>query len=427
MCGLITVLSKKKKPAGQYAFELYKKQQTRGKDGYGYLAIQDDKIVNLERAKTEAEIRSKLMKEKAEFILFHHRFPTSTDNTVGTTHPMFVSNEELKYDYYFAHNGVITNASQLKVEHNKIGYNYLTEHKLMEVAEYLHGPDPELMSEPVIKFNDSETLAIELARNIEGLSDEIKTTGAAAFWGVAVHKGTNKVHRVYFGKNMGRDLCTFKNKKWFGVTSITGDDLEDMKLFELNLKTRDIVVSDLLIDKAKPVVQTTMGFNNNNHSVYNSYDILENKRYTREEAINTGYSMINFTATWYNSQLFYIPNKYLKDSNERNLPPGERKEINSLPEPKGEDIDPKSLERLDKLAEEYANLVYKKDMLEEAASYGQVEATFFQEETRKIEISMEALEQAMSLLGIDQETVEEVVDLAIQLNDYNESFNYIQL
>ena len=176
MCGLVTVLSKKNKPAGQYAFELYQKQATRGKDGYGYLAIQDGHIVNVARAKTETVIRSMLMKEKADFIMFHHRLPTSTDNTIGTTHPMFVSHKELEFDYYFAHNGVITNAIYLKGKHDKLGYKYLTEHKIIEVAEYTHGHDPEYLSTPVTKFNDSETLAIELARYIEGKSDTIETT-----------------------------------------------------------------------------------------------------------------------------------------------------------------------------------------------------------------------------------------------------------
>lgn len=415
MCGLISVLSKRGKPAGQYAFELYKKQASRGKDGYGYIAIHDNQIVSLERSKDEETIRTKLMRERAEMILFHHRFPTSTDNTVGTTHPMYVSNDELEYDYYFAHNGVITNASELKAQHNNLGYNYITEHKIMEVAEYAHGLDPEVIGTPKIKFNDSESLAIELARYIEGKTEQIETVGAAAFWGVSVVKGTNQVHRVYYGKNKGRDLSFFKNKKWFGVTSITGDDLEDMKLFTLDLATRNIENSDLAIDEAKPVTQTTMGYSAYHNSVHNSYEILENKLYTPEEARRTGYAMTFFTATWNNGIMYYVPSKFA----DVRSPAAYSHSLPELPTPS---TDAKAKERLEELAGEYARYANRRDVLEENFVNGIVDREDYHVDIREIEMKISALEESMSNLGIDQSTVDETVELAIQLYDYDPSY-----
>jgi len=55
------VFSKKGKRAGQYAFELYKKQESRGKKGYGYIAIHNGKIVSIQRAKEEGSIACQML------------------------------------------------------------------------------------------------------------------------------------------------------------------------------------------------------------------------------------------------------------------------------------------------------------------------------------------------------------------------------
>jgi len=429
MCGLILALSKNNKPAGQYAFELYKKQETRGRDGFGYLAIKDGQIVSVERSKTEEEIRPKLMKEVAELIILHHRFPTSTDNTIGTTHPMFVSNDELEYDYYFSHNGVITNASVLKEQHNKLGYDYLTEHKVMEVAEYMYGQDPEYLSEPKIKFNDSESLAIELARNIEGLNKTIDTMGSAAFIGVSVYKGTNEVHRVYFGKNMGRELNYFKNKKWFCVTSTTGEDLDDMKLHVLNLENRDMELLDLKIDLATPVVKPVMGYGARLPS-YSDFNKLENRFYTWQEVRDSGFPFTVFTVSYENNVIKYMPNKFVIEKQETlNLPPlKEDEEINAINELAIEESERelKATEMLEELATEYALIMKRMDTLDERLNNRELSEYYCIKKHSELEIKADELEERMSSLGLSSEVVEETVDLAIQMEDYNDSFNYIK-
>ena len=160
MCGLIGVFSKRNKRAGQVAFELYTKQKGRGQKGYGYIALKNGKIVSIKRATDEDGIKSTLMKEDADAILFHHRLPTSTDNTLGTTHPIHVSHKSLDSDYYIAHNGIIHNSHDLKIKHNELGFVYTTEHVMKNVAEYRNGMIEHIDS-TVSKFNDSEALAIE--------------------------------------------------------------------------------------------------------------------------------------------------------------------------------------------------------------------------------------------------------------------------
>lgn len=120
----------------------------------------------------------------------HHRAPTSSNNKLSQTHPLIVDNGSLKYKYAFVHNGIISNAEDVKKAHEKLGFEYLTEYK----QEWSN-------AEPDIKFNDSESLAIELARYIEKQTDTIATSGSIAFIGIQINRKTNKVLKVFFGRN----------------------------------------------------------------------------------------------------------------------------------------------------------------------------------------------------------------------------------
>lgn len=259
MCGLAFVKSKKKKgkyrPVAQRIADLYRSQIHRGKEGFGYIAIADGRIVNVARATSEVSIMGQLMKEKAGIILFHHRFPTSTKNVLMATHPIFVSNDELTYDYYVAHNGVITNDTKLKLEHEKIGYRYTTQFTEITYAVQAGGKNVEKLTQTSPVFNDSEAFAIELARYLEGKSDSVGIMGAVAFWAVAVRKGTNEVTEIMYGKNFGRDLCIKENNKYIEVSSETGRDVRDMRIFSYMAEDgfETLYEMDFIIDKAEPV------------------------------------------------------------------------------------------------------------------------------------------------------------------------------
>ena len=346
MCGLVLAFSKRGKNTGDYVYQLFNKQRTRGQQGFGFLCIQDGKLVKVHRAKWGHEIEKELKGDKSDIILFHHRFPTSTKNTVGTTHPMFVSNPALKYDYYFAHNGVITNTDLLKKEHEKLGYKYNTEFHEQTKAVYADGTEEVLDSEKSV-HNDSESLAIELARWIEGLTKSIDTRGGAAFWGISLEKGTNNVVNLYFGKNKGRDLKMFDNKNWLAISSESGEDLVDMVLHTVDIHTYEMDEQALLIDEAKPVetktVTTThetykererrMGFDdkktaplalpyksevdihstndiNKKGSLIPSPFVLMDAYYTYNQACDTGFPIDEFYPTWVDGEKFWVPMQF---------------------------------------------------------------------------------------------------------------------
>lgn len=423
MCGLVAVLSKKGRPAGQYAFDLYKKQATRGRQGYGYLAIHDNKLVGVHRSKDEAGIRSLLNKEKAEMIMFHHRFPTSTSNTVGTTHPMFVSHDELEHDYYFAHNGIISNASELKKKHNELGYQYRTEYKEFEIAEYLNG-DIEPLSVVKSKFNDSESLAIELARHLEGLTEDLQTKGPIAFWGVALEKGTKNVVKTFFGKNKGRDLCCITNKKWFAVTSESGYDIEDMIINVMDMNTYDIELKPFLVDEAKPTPATTrththVGFRDEADYVF-AYDNLEDKEYTYTEVTASGVPYTEFTREWRGAICYYRPTKFVNIQKQMALPVS--RDIKSKEEDAEDEEKKKAMERLEELAGRYAKKRAELDKVEECYEKGDMGEAFYTEEYTRIDGEIGVLETQMSVLGIDPEVVDTVVETSLELEDFNSTY-----
>lgn len=177
MCGIIYVKRKDGRPAYKSVLKRYYKQKNRGSDGFGYVAIQDNKVVNYLRTPIEHEIVTALRKETAHEILFHHRFPTSVPNIEEGAHPLLVEHTDankLKHQYFVAHNGVIRNDEDLKEEHEKLGFKYRTE-IFRKFVTFL-GNEFDVES----KWNDSEALAIETALALDGKKDDMAAKGAAA-------------------------------------------------------------------------------------------------------------------------------------------------------------------------------------------------------------------------------------------------------
>lgn len=201
MCGIVFV----KGPSEHIVdtvLKHYKAQKSRGVEGFGFVAMNGNKLV-WNRTQHEYEIKNKLKKVNGHSeVLFHHRYPTSTENIEEAAHPIKVSHKELEFDYYVVHNGVITNDDKLKEKHEKIGYKYTTEiEKYISVKNkkekyYITGSE----------YNDSECLAIELARFNEGLSSDIDTIGSVAFIMLQVEKKTQKPVSLHYGRNSGNPL-----------------------------------------------------------------------------------------------------------------------------------------------------------------------------------------------------------------------------
>ena len=214
MCGLVWVKRKDGHPAYKAVLKRYRSQQGRGQNGFGYIAIQNNKVVSYQRAATEHEIVKLLEKEKASEIMFHHRFPTSTPNIEEAAHPLLVENEKLHFRYFILHNGVIRNTKELRENHYKLGFQYKTE--IMKGFTALT-TRKNYMSELI--WNDSESLAIETALALEGMKPTIDTFGPAAVMGVQATAEGQVISRFFF-RNDGHPLMVQDDKHMFSVTSL---------------------------------------------------------------------------------------------------------------------------------------------------------------------------------------------------------------
>lgn len=210
MCGIIFVKADNKKIALAELLKQYEKQKTRGSEGFGFIGI-GKRDIEYKRSAYWEQIEKDLTKAKASEILFHHRYPTSTINIKECAHPIKVEHKELTKVYYVVHNGVITNDDTLKEKHEKLGYKYNTE---VLTTYKTSGTEYEGASE----YNDSESLAIELARYNEGLSDSIGTVGNVAFIMLecSIEGGPLRLH---YGRNEGNPLNRYKRGKLLVLAS----------------------------------------------------------------------------------------------------------------------------------------------------------------------------------------------------------------
>lgn len=445
MCGLALCISKRKKHTGQRVLDLYKKQEHRGKQGFGILSIKDGKLLPVFRCKYEFAAKAQLVKDNADIILFHHRFPTSTKNVLGATHPIFVSHDELEFDYYIQHNGVINNHHTLKIEHNKLGYVYTTEFKEQTFAVYNDGTREE-MDTKVSVFNDSESLAIEIARWLEDKKESIGARGAAAFMGVAMYKGTDKVHSLFFGKNKGRDLCVQDTSKWYIISSETGDDLEDMKLWRMSIETNEWTEQDLVMDEAAPVA-VSMPSNVYGYGAHNrqpdidwgdsfrrgpddwpeassikgnieKYENLMNAYYTTQERDETGVPPAEFYPVNVASVTLWVPMKYQSSTIPRVMFSEAYKKTLKY---KFAQVDVKTRSRLEDLAMEYAEKQNEYEEIEKSVTNTIQEDESYKAILEGIELKLLEIEESISALDVDQEIVDEVLDTAQSIIGYEKS------
>lgn len=222
MCGIIFETSTKKN-VNESIGELYENQRGRGDDGFGLLTIDQNQKFNLHRSEIEAIFINKLFENKSKTILVHHRTPTSTDNEREQTHPMFVNDKRLKYEYYIVHNGIIFNKEDCREKFEKDGFEIKT------------AVDDK-------KFNDSEAFAIDLAMHIENKWKDWTARGSIAFVALQVERKTQKVEKVLFGRNTNPlNLYIKKSKKIISSLTVSsegpGEEIDKDILYSLDLST----------------------------------------------------------------------------------------------------------------------------------------------------------------------------------------------
>lgn len=206
MCGIIFGRRNNTLPVAKNIFKRYIQQQHRGQEGFGYVAIENGFVKGIKRFTDEKDVKKSLLEETSNEILFHHRFPTSTPNFKDLNHPIKVSNKMLKYDYYIVHNGIIRNPETLRTRHEKMGFEYTTVYQEIKVCKTKTETKEELIEE---QFNDSESLAIEIALSVEDKTEEIKAVGTIAFIAIQTNK-KGKVVAIFYGRNEGNPLIVEK-------------------------------------------------------------------------------------------------------------------------------------------------------------------------------------------------------------------------
>ena len=215
MCGIIWLKRLDNLPARKMVAKLYRKQQARGKEGFGFVSFRANKIEKFRKSEEEAPLLTELAETMGSEILFHHRNPTSTPNFWETAHPIRVSNKDLKHDYYVVHNGSVNDTDNKKyhAEHIKAGFVYSTSIKnnwtTMEGNSYFTEE----------KWNDSEVFAIELVKDLDGWQKGIRHIwGKVAFVCIQTTKEGVPV-TLFWGRNSGSPLNIFYHKNFMALTS----------------------------------------------------------------------------------------------------------------------------------------------------------------------------------------------------------------
>lgn len=259
MCGIIHAInfSDNKEPVNEWIINQYQDQYDRGQKGFGAAIIVKDDIVKTFRATTEAKILLDLYMNPSRHIMFHHRSPTSSYNTRNQTHPILVEHGSLAHSYLVVHNGVIHNHAELKKLHeDELGFVYTTKYKNGDYEQ----------------FNDSEALAIEIARHIENQTEKIGAFGSVAFSCLQMDKKTGKALNAYFGRNSDYALNLSMTRDRIRISSEgKGNKIATNKLYRFDLNTHELTKKKLAFaEEPKPTynqiawqdTKYTMGFNN---------------------------------------------------------------------------------------------------------------------------------------------------------------------
>ncbi len=273
MCGIIAQVKRKDDGVrtNSNILGMFQQQISRGTEGFGFVSFNETVNAYIRRSKKE-EIENAVLKDNARSFLFHHRIPTSTPNYADTTHPIKVTHEELSYDYFVIHNGIISNDTLLHEQHVALGYEYMT-----TVLEEIRTANSKISHE---SYNDSEAFAIDLVRFIEGKQEKMKSRGSIAFIALQVDKKNNKVVRVFWGRNGGNPLSILLTKDQLILRSLgETTEVKENVLYSLTLKTWKTEESDVSIGEYATsrkydygdYRRTSMGFQQS-HEQYGGYN-----------------------------------------------------------------------------------------------------------------------------------------------------------
>ena len=233
MCGLVTKINLKKKKVNEDCINQFENQKDRGTMGFGVVVVDKQGKVKVDKATESAKFMFDLHAIKTHIMMIHHRIPTGTLNKLSQAHPISVDHQDFKFKYLVIHNGVINNTLDLFEKHLKENFAYSSQDENLDTAR---------------NWNDSESLAIEVAKAIENKSKEyytIRAEGSAAFIAMQVDKKTNKPIALYWGRNKGNPLnIKFNKDELFLSSEGEGEEVEPFKLNWCSLTTDKIKIKN---------------------------------------------------------------------------------------------------------------------------------------------------------------------------------------
>lgn len=229
MCGIIFAESFDGNPVNQLVMKQFKAQQHRGVQGFG---VFDKQCARLVRNTKKKKIMRWLKNHPSSSIMFHHRFPTSTDNVKNACHP-FSTKDHFKTQYILVHNGHIGNARALKVEHEKLGIEYYS-------------------TQSDGRFNDSEALLWDVALYLEGKQDELKAYGGIAFICLAIPKDGRKVSKLHFGRNANPINMVLDEGMIMLSSEGDGEETKPNTLYSYSYRSKKLDTKALTVPRMAP-------------------------------------------------------------------------------------------------------------------------------------------------------------------------------
>ena len=198
-------------------------------------------------------------KHHSDFVMFHHRWPTSTANVRRAAHPFSTGDYFGDTKYVLVHNGHVGNSYALKDNHEKLGITYTSE---LEDGS----------------FNDSESLLWDVALTLEGKQEKLEAYGGIAFVAAKVVGG--EITHLYFAKNAGRPLNLHRQKEGLLLSSEgPGEEIDDNKLYTYNYQLNRLTSRYLRVPAYKPYTKDS----NYEYTYYGVPKPVNNVCYSRSD------------------------------------------------------------------------------------------------------------------------------------------------
>lgn len=281
MCGIIAAVNygQNQVNANEAIVNQFEDQCERGEKGFGIICLDAKRVPTVYRATEKVKFLLDLYLRPSQIIIAHHRMPTSSENKLSQTHPIVTTRPNWQHLYYTIHNGVISNDDELKKAHEQAGFKYTT--------EYVKWKD-------TVAFNDTEAVAIEFARYLEGETKAITLGGSAALVILQVDKKTNTATKLFAWRNSNPLHLAATRGKIFLSSTGPGDNIAEDVLFTLdlsklkqdNLKFQKKALTvikppaiEIVTTKARPAYQNFEGYNTDhfNHRIQSVLPVVDVK------------------------------------------------------------------------------------------------------------------------------------------------------